>query len=289
MRRKIVDSPWCEMCGSEVEDCLHALWKCPAIVSTWSMQHELADIRKIEHSSFQDLVRQVGTKNRDLILEYFAATCWLLWHKRNQSRLHLPSVDYAQIRTRAEALIQEYTNIQSKEQRRSPQNSKVSWQPPTSNKYKVNFDGAIFRESKEGGIGVVVRDQQGLVIATLSQRVKTCLSAEMIEARAAKRAIQFALEIGIFDANFEGDSELIIREISSQEAMHTVYGLVLEDAKALLHLFERYRFTHTRRNGNNVAHALARRASNIQNLCVWMEDVPPDITPILYSDFSSIN
>ena len=289
MRRKIVDSPWCEMCGSEVEDCLHALWKCPAIVSTWSMQHELADIRKIEHSSFRDLVRQVGTKNRDLILEYFAATCWLLWHKRNQSRLHLPSVDYAQIRTRAEALIQEYTNIQSKEQRRSPQNSKVSWQPPTSNKYKVNFDGAIFRESKEGGIGVVVRDQQGLVIATLSQRVKTCLSAEMIEARAAKRAIQFALEIGIFDANFEGDSELIIREISSQEAMHTVYGLVLEDAKALLHLFERYRFTHTRRSGNNVAHALACRASNIQNLCVWMEDVPPDITPILYSDFSSIN
>ena len=32
-------------------------------------------------------------------------------------------------------------------------------------------------------------DQQGSVIATLSQKVKTCPSAEMIEARAAKRAI----------------------------------------------------------------------------------------------------
>ena len=152
----------------------------------------------------------------------------------------------------------------------------------------MNFDGAIFRETKEGGIGVVVRDQQGSVIATLSQKVKTCPSAEMIEARAAKRAIQFALEIGIFDAHFEGDLELIIREISSHEAMHTVYGLVLEDAKALLYHFERYRFTHTRRSGNIVAHALARRALNIQNFCVWMEDVPPDIVPILYSDSSYI-
>ena len=31
MRRKIVDSPWCENCGTGVEDCLHALWKCPAL------------------------------------------------------------------------------------------------------------------------------------------------------------------------------------------------------------------------------------------------------------------
>jgi ribonuclease HI len=153
----------------------------------------------------------------------------------------------------------------------------------------VNFDGAIFQESKEGGIGVVIRDQHGLVIATLSQRVMTCPSAEMIEARAAKRAIQFALEIGIFDTIFEGDSELIIRDISRHGAMHNAYGLVLEDAKALLHHFERYQFTHTRRSGNTVAHALARRALHIQNLCVWMEDVPPDIIPVLYSDFSSIN
>uniref|UniRef100_A0A2N9HBQ0 RNase H type-1 domain-containing protein n=1 Tax=Fagus sylvatica TaxID=28930 RepID=A0A2N9HBQ0_FAGSY len=288
-RRKIVDSPWCDNCGTGVEDCLHALWKCPAIECSWSTQHELAEIRKQEFGSFHDLVRQVGSHNRALLLEKFAATCWLLWHKKNQTRLHLPSDDYTQIRHRAETLIQEHARIHLKEHHQSPPNPKVSWQPPTSYKYKVNFDGAIFRESKEGGTGVVIRDQNGLVIATLSQRVKTCPSAEMIEARAAKRAIQFALEIGIFDAIFEGDSDLIIREISSPEAMHNVYGLVLEDAKALLHHFERYQFTHTRRSGNTVAHALARRALNIQNLCVWMEDVPPDIIPVLYSDFSSIN
>ena len=121
-----------------------------------------------------------------------------------------------------------------------------------------------------------------MVIATLSQRVMTNPSAEMIEARAARRAIQFAREISILDVNFEGDSEIIIQELSSKETVHNSYGLVLEDAKDLLH-FQRYVFTHTRRSGNSVAHALARRVLDIPNYSVWMEDAPPDIIPILYS------
>ena len=139
-----------------------------------------------------------------------------------------------------------------------------------------------------GGIGVVVRDQAGMLIATLSQRVMTSPSVEMIEARAARRAIQLAMEIGILDVQFEGDSETIIRELSSQEVMHNAFGLIIEDAKALLHHFQRYMFTHTRRSGNSVAHALACRALDIPNFSVWMEDAPPDIIPILYSDFLAI-
>ena len=127
-----------------------------------------------------------------------------------------------------------------------------------------------------------------MVIATLSQRVMTNPSTEMIEARATRRAIQFAREIGILDVNFEGDSEIIILELSSKETGHNSYGLVLEDAKDLLHHFQRYVFTHTRHSGNSVVHALARRALDIPNYSVWMEDAPPDIIPILYSDFVSI-
>ena len=74
-RRKIMDSPWCDNCGTGVEDCLHALWKCPAIDCSWSTQHELAEIRKKDYCSFHELVRHVGTQNKDLILEKFATTC----------------------------------------------------------------------------------------------------------------------------------------------------------------------------------------------------------------------
>ncbi len=74
------------------------------------------------------------------------------------------------------------------------------------NWFKVNFDGALFKETNEGGIGVVICDNAGQVIATLSQRIQTPQSMEMIEALASRRAILFAKEIGINIAEFEGDS-----------------------------------------------------------------------------------
>ena len=288
MRRKVVDSPWCESCGTGTEDCLHALWSCPLLNTTWSSQHKFSALQQITHSSFTELMRQVEMLNKDLILEEFAMICWLLWHKRNKNQLHLPSEEYHQICPRAQVLLKEFLMINAKEESVKLPKPKTTWRPPVSHQYKVNFDGALFQEAKMGGIGVVVRDQAGMVIATLSQRVITTNSAELIEARAARRAIQFAMEIGILDVQFEGDSETIIRELSSQEVMHNAFGLIIEDAKALLHHFQRYMFTHTRRSGNSVAHALACRALDIPNFSVWMEDAPPDILPILYSDFVSI-
>jgi ribonuclease HI len=73
----------------------------------------------------------------------------------------------------------------------------VRWKPPLKNIYKVNFDGALFKESNAGGIGVVIRDINGMVIAKLSQKIYGTHTVEMIEALAARRAILFAKEVGL--------------------------------------------------------------------------------------------
>jgi hypothetical protein len=78
--------------------------------------------------------------------------------------------------------------------------------------------------------------------------------------------------------------------LTSRGHSQLVYGLVLEDAKLLLPNFQRYKLSHTRRSGNAVVHALARRALDINSLLVWMEKVPlnPDIVHVLLNDFSAI-
>uniref|UniRef100_A0A2N9G3K6 Reverse transcriptase domain-containing protein n=1 Tax=Fagus sylvatica TaxID=28930 RepID=A0A2N9G3K6_FAGSY len=119
-------------------------------------------------------LRIVLDKASPLLPEKLALVAWLLWNKRNQSRLNLPN--------------------------------EVKWHPPPLNWFKVNFDGALFKETNEGGIGVVICDNAGQVIATLSQRIQTPQSMEMIEALASRRAILFAKEVGINIAEFEGDS-----------------------------------------------------------------------------------
>ncbi|GMY22569.1 succinate dehydrogenase assembly factor 1, mitochondrial-like [Fagus crenata] len=89
---------------------------------------------------------------------------------------------------------------------------KTKWKALTSCRYKFNYDGAVFRDKDETGLGVVV---------------------EAVEALAAKGAIQFALEIGIMEDEFEGDSETIVKALKDVCPSHTTFGLIIEDVRAL--------------------------------------------------------
>ena len=61
------------------------------------------------------------------------------------------------------------------------------WLPPSPNQYKVNSDGAIFQDSGSTGLGVVVRDSEGMVIAALSERIALPPTVEDVEALACRR------------------------------------------------------------------------------------------------------
>ena len=50
---------------------------------------------------------------------------------------------------------------------------------------KANYDGAVFGEEQEAGIGVVLRDSEGQVLAALSEKVRLPATVEVIEMLAA--------------------------------------------------------------------------------------------------------
>ena len=68
----------------------------------------------------------------------------------------------------------------------------MRWQPPPVDKVKANFDGAVFEVDQEGGIGVVLRNSAGRVLAALSERVMILVSVEILEMLATRRAALFA-------------------------------------------------------------------------------------------------
>uniref|UniRef100_A0A7N2L7F5 RNase H type-1 domain-containing protein n=1 Tax=Quercus lobata TaxID=97700 RepID=A0A7N2L7F5_QUELO len=90
---------------------------------------------------------------------------------------------------------------------------KRKWQPPNPGEYKTNLDGAMFTVSDEAGLGVVVRDSNGLVVAAMAEKMKQPHSVECLEMLAARRAVIFVKEIGLQESHFEGDSELVIKEL----------------------------------------------------------------------------
>ena len=54
---------------------------------------------------------------------------------------------------------------------------------------KTNFDGAMFAESDQAGIGVVVRNHRGQVMAALAEKIPKPASTEILEVLATRRAV----------------------------------------------------------------------------------------------------
>ena len=61
---------------------------------------------------------------------------------------------------------------------------------------KANFDGAVFADSGEAVVGVVIQNENGEVMAALSEKIALPSSVEVLEMVAARRAAVFAAELG---------------------------------------------------------------------------------------------
>ncbi|KAK7835509.1 hypothetical protein CFP56_023440 [Quercus suber] len=89
----------------------------------------------------------------------------------------------------------------------------VKWKPPNAPCVKVNFDGALFSQAELAGIGVIIRNDQGLAMVALSQQIPSPASVEMVEVIAARQALMFAKELGFDKVEVEGDSETVVNAI----------------------------------------------------------------------------
>ena len=75
---------------------------------------------------------------------------------------------------------------------------------------KENFDNAIFSQDGLAGIRVIIRNEQGLVMAVLSQQIPSPALVEMVEVLVAHQAWVFAKELGFDKVVMEGDSKTVI-------------------------------------------------------------------------------
>ena len=76
------------------------------------------------------------------------------------------------------------------------------WLPPLPQQFKANCDGALFQDINRAGLGVVIRNHEGLVMAALAEQVPLPPSVEDVEAMAWRRVVKLAGELGLQDVVF---------------------------------------------------------------------------------------
>ena len=157
----------------------------------------------------------------------------------------------------------------------------TQWQPATHQQYKINFDGALFKAENQAGIGVAIRDSEGQVMVSLAQRIPLPNITKEVEALAARRAMELALETVLNKGVLEGDSLILMNALKSNSHSLSQFGHIVNDIQYLASQFSIISYSHVRRHCNTVAHSLARRAISFSSLRVWMKNIPPNIADVL--------
>ena len=115
------------------------------------------------------------------------------------------------------------------------------------------------------------------MIASLAQSLNQAFKAVEIEALAASRALELAADIGLDNVIVEGDSLVVTQALKSKVVGLAAYGLLIRDAFSLAGNFSEVSYSHIKREGNKVAHGLAKLAVNSAECVIWMKEVPPTI------------
>ena len=137
---------------------MHAIWSCSCIKVFWDSDFEWVDRSSTAFDSFSD----VFSKNpqQTTLVPLFAATAWSIWYHRNKFRLQDNPLPLHNIADFAKNYLGEFRSLD----RLCPHYCRFilrRWLPPTAGFVKTNYDGAMFRESDNAGIGVVIRDSEG--------------------------------------------------------------------------------------------------------------------------------
>ena len=107
------------------------------------------------------------------------------------------------------------------------------------------------------------------LIATMAENFPLPFLVNAVEVIAAKKALKFALELGLSVIVFEGDSKNTIDALLSEEVSLANIGHLIEEAKLYGDQLDEVEFSHVKRQGNKAAHNIARHAKHVSSWCGW--------------------
>ena len=87
----------------------------------------------------------------------------------------------------------------------------------------------MFQDTGEAGLGVVIRNHDGEVMAALSEKIPQPSSVTLLEILAARRAAIFVHEVGLWNSIMEGDSETVIKALQGGDMFQSAFGHLFRD------------------------------------------------------------
>nr|POE75844.1 hypothetical protein CFP56_05113 [Quercus suber] len=264
----------------------HLFWSCQRACDIWWFFALFQESRVQHFGSFMDMlwyvVMTAHWEHNEV--EKLIVVAWALWSNRNECK-------NGGAKKSCQALLQgalEYLDayqacLMVSESPKQPAES-MKWKPSSSNHYKVNMDGAMFKEQRMAGVGILIKDIEGHLINACSKKLEAPLGAIEAKAKAVELGLQFTKDMSIQDFTLESDSLTLIYALQDLSPPPSSVAALINSSVAMSHSFRCVDFSHVGRNGNRPTHLLARLAMQVEETPCFLEQALNQDVVVISSD-----
>ncbi|KAF7806654.1 ribonuclease H [Senna tora] len=162
----------------------------------------------------------------------------------------------------------------------------VKWEAPVPGTFKINVDGSSRGNPGKSGIGGLIRDSNGAMIAGFSVSIgfSDILYAELF---AIKYGLELAWKKGCKKVICESDSRDALQSVEWATDVH-IYRSMIKKIRELLGREWEVRLVHTLREGNQCADYLAKMGSKSRDSGYVWHCAAPALSEQLSKDAAGV-
>jgi hypothetical protein len=279
-RRLGITDTKCPICNATIENERHLFFDCPLAYAIWFDVNWSMRSDAIQIANSQEILNWVldpPLSRLDACMKSHCSLVWALtletiWNLRNKA---LHGNELPQLPTIVRGLehrVYEFKNLRSSNPKGDSPRDTAVWRPPPSGVMKLNCDAAVSRARTT--LAEVARNDKGEILKIWAKA--DCIEDPGVaETKAILFAFQMALEEDYHQALVEGDAKVVIDTLlkPSSQGDWTI-STIVGDIRHLARCFLNCNFAWTRRDGNNLAHSVAKFTSSSSYFLCNSENIP---------------
>ncbi|XP_024046508.1 uncharacterized protein LOC112100876 [Citrus clementina] len=192
----------------KAESIVHAILECKPARQMWKLTPYYAKMNVLINQDLLSMMKEIEKRRSKEELRRIIALCWAAWYSRNGSIFENAEQDPHITVAKADATVEAYARVKMGKILAAASNTpkkSSSWLRPPQGLFKANVDAAINEEKKEAGLGVVIRDSKGEVIATAVNRTPFYGNVAQAEATVVNFGLQTTMEVDLLPLIVETD------------------------------------------------------------------------------------
>ncbi|KAL5560825.1 hypothetical protein UlMin_037036 [Ulmus minor] len=217
-------------------------------------------------------------------MEFLCVLLWRIWFRRNKWIHEQMWLDDESCFSWARQHLADFQDANFQKEVLPKQGASKPWQAPIFGWVKVNSDAAWCSKQKKFGMGAIIRDFTGKVLGSVATPILASVSVAVAEAWAIERGAALAKQLGFPAVVLESDCLAVTKALDLRTANMAEINYVFESIYEICNDFNLYKFSHTPRMGNQVAHSLARLALSLENEQIWSTGSPESINRCVIAD-----